>query len=86
MLFFRFWQGKRENGGGAVWSRSLTSFEMTGKLNVSFRAHREKSFSSLEDAIFELNHYRENNLQIHLLSVTIKNSEYGSQNLQYPQR
>ena len=53
-------------GGGAVWSRSLTEstlsglvegFEMTGKLNVSFRAHREKSFSSLKDAIFELNHY-----------------------------
>jgi hypothetical protein len=30
---------------------------MTGKFNVSFRAHREKSFSSLKNAIFELNHY-----------------------------
>ena len=50
-------QGFPRSGSGAVWSRSLTSFEMTGEFNVSFRAHREKSFSSLENAIFELNHY-----------------------------
>jgi len=33
-----------ENGSDAVWSRSLTSFEMTEKFNVSFRGLPEKSF------------------------------------------
>src|ERR1700756_3731843 len=36
----------RALGSDAVWSRSLTSFEMTEKFNVSFRGLPEKSFSS----------------------------------------
>src|SRR5262245_9255145 len=39
-------QGCSNSGSDAVWSRSLTAFEMTENFNVQFRGLTEKSFSS----------------------------------------
>jgi len=55
-IYYRWWCSLVKISHGVYPEHLAEGFEMTGKLNVSFRAHREKSFSSLKDAIFELKH------------------------------